>query len=357
MDKRKFIYTVLAIVICIQTIFLIQKDKIINDIENKVLQQKPQIYLNNVINGKTMKDYEKYIEDQFPFRNQFIYFKNMYSYLLGKREFRDIYISKSGRLFKIYNENLPTVEKNINFLNKISAKSKKPSKLLVIPSSSYIYKDELPSYIDTDSEISTITKIKKLTENFLVYNPSEILSQHKKEYIFFNTDHHWTQLGAKYVFEDLYNKKIKEKPKIITDAFIGSYYSKVMLPFIKPDKILSFESLKNTEGIFDGKKESVLYDKSKLDTKNKYQYFFNGDPAKVHIKGNGDKNILILKDSFSHNFIPFLINEYKNIHVLDPRYINFDINDYLESINIDELLYIFSLDSLNSTNLYNKGID
>ena len=39
------------------------------------------------------------------------------------------------------------------------------------------------------------------TADLKLTNPDDILNKYKSEYIYFRTDHHWTQLAAKYVYE------------------------------------------------------------------------------------------------------------------------------------------------------------
>ena len=41
----------------------------------------------------------------------------------------------------------------------------------------------------------------ELTIDFV--NAYTVLNQHKNEYIYYKTDHHWTTLGAYYVYQQL----------------------------------------------------------------------------------------------------------------------------------------------------------
>ena len=187
------------------------------------------------------------------------------------------------------------------------------------------------------------------------YTPYNALMSNKNDYIYFNTDHHWTQLGAKIMYEDYYNKKIEMDYKKVSDDFLGTYYSKVLINKNKADEIYSYEDLKNYDIKYDELSSNSLYDESKLEGKNKYQYFMNGDPAISLIKGEGRGEVLIFKDSFAHCYIPFLAKEYEKIHVIDPRYCNLDITKYIkENNNIEKIYYIYSLTTLNSNNVFGK---
>ena len=126
-----------------------------------------------------------------------------------------------------------------------------------------------------------------------------------------------------------------------------------MLNNIKGDTIYSYLDFKNFKCEFDGESYDSLYDDSKLSGKNKYQYFLNGDPAEGVIYGSGKGEILVIKDSFAHAFIPFLATEYEKVHVIDPRYSNSDISEYVKSNeNIEEVLFLLSLSTINSNKIF-----
>jgi hypothetical protein len=125
-----------------------------------------------------------------------------------------------------------------------------------------------------------------------------------------------------------------------------------MLNNVKSDSIYSFTSVGNYKNTFDGEVYSSLYSDDKLIGKNKYQYFLNGDPAYGIIDGDGIGEILVLKDSFAHNFLPFMASKYEKIHVIDPRYYNLDIIDYINNNpNIEEILFLFSIGTFNDLDL------
>lgn len=319
--------------------------------ENKILQKFPRFNYDNIKSGKFMDDFDKYMSDQIPERNTFLYAKNRFNYILGNREFRDVYISKSGRLLEKYTEDKDIIDYNIKKINDICNNLNIKKNLFLVPNSISLYKDELPSYYPTDSQEESIDYIKKISE-IDTYSPLSILHKYKDEYIYYNTDHHWTQLGAKLAFEDFYDKKVNFEYSLISKNFYGTYYSKVMIDSVKPDSIYSYLELNNFKNEFDGITYSSLYDDKKLDGKNKYQYFLNGDPAEGIIYGNGTGKILVLKDSFAHNFLPFLTEIYEKIYVLDPRYSNKDISEYINENNLEEVLFLFSLSTINSNKIF-----
>jgi len=45
-----------------------------------------------------------------------------------------------------------------------------------------------------------------------------------------------------------------------------------------------------------------------------------------------DQNILVFKDSFGNAMIPYLVEHYGNIHIVDPRYAEFNITEFFKDL-------------------------
>lgn len=308
-----------------------------------------------------MRTFDEYTSDQFPFRKEFISIKNNFSYVLGIREFRNIYITKNNRLVEKFTFNNRNLDKNISQVNILTKKLyedfKIDSTVMVIPTSIAFYNNELPSYAINDSQEIALSYIEKNIDSSL-YTPFNVLKDNKDKYIYFNTDHHWTQLGAKLAYDDLYENANNnlDNYEEVADNFLGSYYSKAILPMIKGDTIYAYKNYNDFKMEMDLTQSfSTLYGENELKGKNKYQYFLHGDPAFAIIEGNPNiqREILIFKDSFAHNFIPFLTTNYSKIHVIDPRYYNLNLEDYLsKNKNIKESLFINNIQTLNDEVFY-----
>lgn len=339
-------------------------DKKISEIENKILTNKPKLSIEKIADGTFMRVFEKYSADQFPFREDFIKLKNLYSYSMGIREFRNIYIGSSGRLMEKFVFNKDIIDKNISQVIDLSCHLMDvyniPSTIMIVPTSIAFYESELPKTSITDSQVDTLNYINnnlklhdKYNSSIKFYSPYKTLEKNKEKYIYFNTDHHWTQLGAKLAFEDMFGP-ISGDYKKVSDEFYGTYYSKALLPQVKGDSIYAYEDYSNFNIEIDFDKTfNTLYDEDRLLGKNKYQYFLHGDPAIALIDGNpnSDEEILVFKDSYAHNFVPFLATKYKKVHVIDPRYYKVDIDDYLQkNKNIKEVLF------LNNISLFNTSV-
>ena len=79
--KKTTIILFLTFIFSVPIINILTKDKLISEIENKILTQLPKISLEDIKNKEFMQNFDSYVLDQFPLRNEFIKFKNLYSYI------------------------------------------------------------------------------------------------------------------------------------------------------------------------------------------------------------------------------------------------------------------------------------
>lgn len=112
-----------------------------------------------------------------------------------------------------------------------------------------------------------------------------------------------------------------------------------------------------TQGAFINglKRSNTVYDIKSLDKKDKYLVFLGGNHPEITIKteNHNGKSLLIFKDSFANAFIPFLINDYEKIHVIDLRYFKNDINEYIQNNPVNEYLFLYCTKNFVSNNFTN----
>ena len=59
-------------------------------------------------------------------------------------------------------------------------------------------------------------------------------------------------------------------------------------------------------------------------------------------KKNG-KHLLLIKDSFANAFLPFLVDHYETIHVIDLRYYNGNLDSYIADNKINECIFLYNI--------------
>lgn len=180
------------------------------------------------------------------------------------------------------------------------------------------------------------------------------LASHKKEYIYFRTDHHWTQLGAYYAYLAFSKEHgfsalpLSHFSKAEYSGFYGTFYFSMNRPEAlkaNPDTVVAYSGEVNRMHFQDknGKEgdASLVNDASAMLPGNKYNCFMMGDHpyAEIHNE-KGQKNLLVIKDSYANAFLPFLAEHYKNIYVIDYRYYEKKLPELIRDKGIEEILFV-----------------
>ena len=91
---------------------------------------------------------------------------------------------------------------NINRLTQMCDKYKdKNIRIMMVPSAAAILSEKLPDFAPfyDDNKITEMIK-SQLNDKNIIIDTASILQEHKDEYIYYKTDHHWTSLGAYYAY-------------------------------------------------------------------------------------------------------------------------------------------------------------
>jgi hypothetical protein len=330
---KKIFITILVLCALLSTL---KPDITYSNNENREMQKFPN---SSILNAQWMTDFDKYTSDQFIFRDQWLSAKTYIEMLTFKKCINNVYIT-NDRLLNNYTDtdfDKKRVEYNINTIN--SFVKKYNAKLYLIPTSSEIYKDDMPFY---NNNIDINKKLEGL-ENYI--DMYDVLNKHKDEYIYYNTDHHWTTIGAYYAYQSMFENHVEFNKKLISDEFLGTIHSKLNIKF-EPDKIYINDSKTDFNVFYDlGKEDLGLYFDKYLEGKDKYSYFLDNNHGLIQIVNNNinnNKSIVIIKDSFSNCLTPFIAENYKNVYLIDLRYFNINVSTYLKTIKYDDIYIIYN---------------
>ena len=193
----------------------------------------------------------------------------------------------------------------------------------------------------------------RIPESCLV-DVTDTLKEHADESIYYRTDHHWTTLGAYYAYVEWartagFEPFAKEEFEVVkaTDQFYGTIASKVNVS-VKPDDMYLYKKLGNPKYIVEYNQTETtdsLFNYASLDTKDKYTVYLNGNNALVKItsENKNGRKLLVIKDSFSHCFVPFLVDHYEEVYMIDFRYFRMGVSQFMEQEGITDVLVLYNV--------------
>lgn len=362
--KKKYISIIcvfLVLVFVPSGITVITKDKDFSVKENRALATKPELTFDSLMNGDFQSEYENYLSDQFFLRDKWVSAKTAAMKTIGKKDINSVYLGKDNYLIEKHSSkdfDEENIEDNTQiltaFLNDMSEYGFDSVSCVFVPSKSEVLNNKLPTNAIAYDTDYIVDGVKKNLENVNFIYLNNELSKHKDEYIYYKSDHHWTSLGSYYGYNE-YMKSISRKPitldsmdkKVVSKDFKGTDYDKLQLnTCVDEIERYSLKGVKvNVEYIDEETSNDSIYFDEMLKKKDKYAYFLNGNFSQVNIStsNNTNKTLLLIKDSYANSMIQFLINDYDNIIMIDPRYYTGSIYDVIDAEdNITDVLVMYN---------------
>ena len=188
---------------------------------------------------------------------------------------------------------------------------------------------------------------------------------HRDEYMYFKTDHHWTQLGAYYAYKayvesiGLTATPLEAFEKVvITEDYHGSLYG-----YTGDDEVLTFRDTVEafftkkalTMTVTDQAGGTATYPDAIARWSASYSAFLYGDNpyTVINVPENPqDRNVLVFKDSYGNAMVPFLAENFGNIIVVDTRYNPMNVAAELGDYPFTDVLFINNLEAANSQAWY-----
>lgn len=190
------------------------------------------------------------------------------------------------------------------------------------------------------------------------------LEKHKDKYLYFNTDHHWTSLGAYYAYEQFAKeagfkvKSLDEYEKYSKEDFLGTLFTQTQDPKLKKNQDVidyykipvDYKVFRYEKGKEDAAVPSTLY-ADYVSGVNAYSLFLHGDFPMIKIQNNDSHKkgkLVVVKESYGNAFIPFLIPHYDEIYVIDSRYYTSSLTKLVNEQEVTEVLFINNIFAANT---------
>ncbi len=190
-----------------------------------------------------------------------------------------------------------------------------------------------------------------LNEGIKAADAFGVMSEHRDEYMFYRTDHHWTSLGAYYASVAFCNANeivpyaLDTYETVIKTDFLGTLYN-----FAGGPACLK-ENLDYTVGHYPHIGYTMVagntgnwYNTSAIN----YNYktyagmFINGDnPLTVITTENKNgRTLMIFKESYGNAFVPFMIDYFEQIVVVDIRENTKGTGALIDQYGVTDVLFI-----------------
>ncbi len=252
---------------------------------------------------------------------------------------------KGKTAYELYRESREESERYAALVAKAEAQLKGKATVydIVVPLSSCVNLSESEQRsIGCSDAKAAIERIYGAMEGVKTVEILDLLQSHKNEYLYFRTDHHWTARGAYYAYTafcraaGIAPKELSEWNKYEFGGFLGTLYNEAGKPSVlanNPDVVEAW--------VPNGTNDIYLTDKSgtrqryrggvvRTDTDSfyaaagsKYNCFIMGDNplSEIHNETKHDgSSIVVVKESFGNALVPFLVDHYEYVYVVDYRY-------------------------------------
>jgi len=360
--SKSVVIVLLVLVFGFTAITFVSPERTFSDNENRVLATMPEFSWKALFSGEFMADYETYITDQFFMRDDWIRLKTIAEIVLNKQDINGVYISKDGYLIERHENSkvdFEMLEKSkdrlVQFVEKhVGRLGADHIKVMLVPTASEILTDKLPPFATGFDQNGMLDEIYSRLPEGTALDVREALKAHADEYIFYKTDHHWTTLGAFYAYQEFCKAMGFEVPElsevqqtVVSEDFLGTVHSKLNLNISKDT--MSVFTLPNTPTKFSvtvdltGKFDTLYVDKY-LSMKDKYSYYLDGNHGLTEIMSNseGKGTLLIIKDSYSHCFAPMTVGNYEKVYMVDFRYFNMPISQFMMQYRVTDVLVLYN---------------
>ena len=340
-------------------------DKEFSEIENRTLKQKPELTLKKVVKSDFQNELEEYLSDQVAFRTDFMKVYAATQIAERRTDYNGVYVCDDDWLIEVYEEPKNT-ERNIERFAGIYEKLKAENvdcSLMLVPTAITLYSEVLPYGAKDDNKQLEVMEAVYSASPMRNINVYETLKETKKStQLYYKTDHHWTTDAAyacyvKYCEETGLTAQPKDAFDIteVSDSFYGTIYSKALTPFQPYDRVKAYkQSEENLEIVYDDGRDDQdsLYSDYWLDKKDKYSYFLDtNNHSKIEVTNKGVNNgkvLLVVKDSYANCFVPFLVNHYEKIVILNTRYYRSGVLKAAKECGATDALFLFNLNTFDT---------
>ena len=252
---------------------------------------------------------------------------------------------------------------------------------MVIPTSIDIdlpesYLEKFSSQINSNDQRKAIEdyiypSIQAINSSVKTVSIYDTLKAHANEYLYFRTDHHWTQLGAYYAYVEFCNVRgfepvpLDQFDRKDYTGYLGTFYSNTESSALanNPDTVEAYIPKANVTLNVTQSDGTVLENwplianGDEYGQNMKYLVYCGGDQPYEEITNNDmtdGPTCIVVKESFGNCFIPFLVNHYKKIYVVDYRYYDSTVTQLAKDKGVDDVICLNNISMTRNEGLVDQ---
>ncbi len=343
-----------AILIIFMLMLVLKSDGDISKSERRKLMKAPTFSVQKVLDKRYFPNYEKYLLDQFPFRDKLRSIKAFTNLELLRKKDNDGIFYIADNIFKIADrlnqKQVHLATKKIEAIAKNHPEAKGYYYALIPDKISFV-KD----YPVLDCKaLLAILQAEITTAKYIDIASLMTLND------YYRTDPHWSAAKIEKVAKKIctaingYYQPLKNPQIESLNNYYGAYYGQLALdvPAENMEYInsSSFDTV-SVKGL-EQNKEIKVYDSANFSNVDPYDFFLGGAQPLVYIENKNattNRELIIFRDSFGSSLAPLLVENYKKISLVDIRYISSKTIDKLLDYKNADVLFIYS------SRLYNNG--
>ena len=348
----------LALLLCAS--FVIAPDRGFSPTENRSLQTRPALSLKDLFSGRYETRFDDYMADQFPLRDTWIALNAALDRLAGKTESGGVFLGKDGYLIQGFDapseaDYAATLGALKGFLNRHGDLAQY---VMIAPTAVQTLSDKLPALAQAGDEKGYMDRLlgdlAACPARLIDLRPAFAAAKDKTQ-LYYRTDHHWTTDAAYLAYRELASAAGLTggadglERCLLSADFAGTLTALSGFRVRERDVLIAYlpeDGAPQTVVTYvgEGGRSASLYEASRLDTRDQYAVFLDGNHAEIKIEAavSGSRALLVLKDSYANCFIPFLARDYRKIVVVDPRYYTGELEVLMEAEGIDEVLILYN---------------
>lgn len=277
--------------------------------------------------------------------------------------------------YELYNYVESSGKKYTSIVNRVAAglKGKADVYDIIVPTSVGItLPDNKSQKVNSSNQEKAIKEMyRSLNKNVRSVSLYETLMQHRTEYIYFRTDHHWTSRGAYYAYQQFCQKKgieaheLEEYKTKSFGGYLGTFYTDTNASkTLRQDEVRAYypvdhKQIKMTYRDENGGKyqSPVICDGSNYGTQLKYCAFIAGDNPFSIVQNKRIKDgssCVVVKESYGNAFVPYLADHYQKIYVIDYRYWKGSVQDFAKKNKVQDVIFMNNISMTRNAYLIGK---